>query len=384
MKCRLGDLARVSSSKRIYAKEYTTSGIPFYRGKEIIELGSGHLVSNKLFISKDRFNQIRSKYDDVPEKDDVLITAVGTIGETYLVKSRDLPFYFKDGNLIKLSKWNRQIVLPEYMYYWLNSYTGKMAIKKITIGSTQQAITIRELSDIELDLPPIREQGKIAQRLSTLDFSIDNNKHINANLVELSNTIFKQILVSNDLHEFTINDIGTVAGGGTPSKKIISYWNGNIPWLSPKDLSNKPRIFTSSGENYITQQGLDNSSTKLLPRNTVLFSSRAPIGYLSIAKNRIATNQGFKSVIPNKQYPFWFIYELLKVETPRIINEANGSTFKEVSGSRLKQHIVYVPKSSDVLRYNSIFISLFQKVMQSESEIDTLNSLKRALLNKLF
>ena len=227
-------------------------------------------------------------------------------------------------------------------------------------------------------------QNKIANNLRILDNKISLNNQINANLVELSNTIFKQILVSNDLHEFTINDIGTVAGGGTPSKKIISYWNGNIPWLSPKDLSNKPRIFTSSGENYITQQGLDNSSTKLLPRNTVLFSSRAPIGYLSIAKNRIATNQGFKSVIPNKQYPFWFIYELLKVETPRIINEANGSTFKEVSGSRLKQHIVYVPKSSDVLRYNSIFISLFQKMMQSESEIDTLNSLKRALLNKLF
>lgn len=182
MKCRLGDLARVSSSKRIYAKEYIANGIPFYRGKEIIELGSGRLLSNKLFISKDRFNQIKSKYNDVPEKDDVLITAVGTIGETYLVKSRDLPFYFKDGNLIKLSKWNRQIVLPEYMYYWLNSYAGKMAIKKITIGSTQQAITIRALSDVELDLPPISEQGKIAQGLSTLDFSIDNNKHINANL----------------------------------------------------------------------------------------------------------------------------------------------------------------------------------------------------------
>lgn len=207
---------------------------------------------------------------------------------------------------------------------------------------------------------------------------------LNDNLVKISNTIFKQILNSNNLHELTINDIGTVAGGGTPSKKITSYWNGNIPWLSPKDLSNKPRIFTSSGENYITQQGLDNSSTRLLPRNTVLFSSRAPIGYLSIAENRIATNQGFKSVIPNKQYPFWFIYELLKVETPRIINEANGSTFKEVSGSRLKQHIVCVPKSSDVLRYNSIFISLFQKMMQSEAEIDTLNSLKRTLLNKLF
>ena len=206
MKYRLGDLARISSSKRIYAKEYTTSGIPFYRGKEIIELSSGHLVSNKLFISKDRFNQIRSKYDDVPEKDDVLITAVGTIGKTYLVKSRDLPFYFKDGNLIKLSKWNRQIVLPEYMYYWLNSYTGKMAIKKITIGSTQQAITIRELSDIELDLPPINEQGKIAQRLSILDVKIDNNKHINANLDELLSAIYNH-LVGDKNHNAKLSDI---------------------------------------------------------------------------------------------------------------------------------------------------------------------------------
>ncbi len=207
---------------------------------------------------------------------------------------------------------------------------------------------------------------------------------LNANLVEISNTLFKEILNSNNLHKLTINDIGTVAGGGTPSKKITSYWNGDIPWLSPKDLSSTPRIFTSSGKNYITQQGLENSSTKLLPRNTILFSSRAPIGYISIANNRIATNQGFKSVIPNKQYPFWFIYELLKLETPNIINEANGSTFKEISGSRLKQHTVYVPERSDLLKYNLIFTSLFQKIMQSESEIDTLSTLKRTLLNKLF
>ncbi|MEK1396303.1 restriction endonuclease subunit S [Limosilactobacillus fermentum] len=277
----------------------------------------------------------------------------------------------------------KNMVYDRYVYYYFKKM-GSFYDKKAT-GTVFTSIDKKELESLKIKIPAsYDDQKRIADRLATLDRKIHLNQQLNANLVEISNTIFKQILISNDLHEFTINDIGTVAGGGTPSKKITSYWNGNIPWLSPKDLSNKPRIFTSSGENYITQQGLDNSSTKLLPRNTVLFSSRAPIGYLSIAKNRIATNQGFKSVIPNKQYPFWFIYELLKVETPRIINEANGSTFKEVSGSRLKQHIVYVPKSSDVLRYNSIFISLFQKMMQSESEIDTLNSLKRALLNKLF
>ena len=220
MKCRLGDLARVSSSKRIYAKEYIANGIPFYRGKEIIELGSGRLLSNKLFISKDRFNQIRSKYDDVPEKNDVLITAVGTIGETYLVKSRDLPFYFKDGNLIKLSKWNRQIVLPEYMYYWLNSYAGKMAIKKITIGSTQQAITIRALSDVELDLPPISEQGKIAQGLSTLDFSIDNNKHINANLTNQLNSMFDKMYYESSSRIELMNFVSEMKSGDWGKAKL--------------------------------------------------------------------------------------------------------------------------------------------------------------------
>ena len=220
MKCRLGDLARVSSSKRIYAKEYIANGIPFYRGKEIIELGSGRLLSNKLFISKDRFNQIKSKYNDVPEKDDVLITAVGTIGETYLVKSRDLPFYFKDGNLIKLSKWNRQIVLPEYMYYWLNSYAGKMAIKKITIGSTQQAITIRALSDVELDLPPISEQGKIAQGLSTLDFSIDNNKHINANLTNQLNSMFDKMYYESSSRIELMNFVSEMKSGDWGKAKL--------------------------------------------------------------------------------------------------------------------------------------------------------------------
>lgn len=342
--------------------------------------------NNLISLSNSRFNNLDKRNvpnEKVLKENDVLInsTGVGTAGRVAQVNDLKEKMTV-DGHMIII----RPTKTVNPVFYGYAVIANQYKIEQLAEGSTGQTEINRDrlLKDIYIKLPSLDIQNKIANNLRILDNKISLNNQINANLVELSNTIFKQILVSNDLHEFTINDIGTVAGGGTPSKKIISYWNGNIPWLSPKDLSNKPRIFTSSGENYITQQGLDNSSTKLLPRNTVLFSSRAPIGYLSIAKNRIATNQGFKSVIPNKQYPFWFIYELLKVETPRIINEANGSTFKEVSGSRLKQHIVYVPKSSDVLRYNSIFISLFQKMMQSESEIDTLNSLKRALLNKLF
>ncbi|MBA2914980.1 type I restriction endonuclease [Lactobacillus crispatus] len=207
---------------------------------------------------------------------------------------------------------------------------------------------------------------------------------INDNLLELAKTIFKNIIRTSSLHALTINDVGTVIGGGTPSKKVSKYWNGNIPWISPKDLSNYPNVFTSRGENSITQNGLDNSSTKLLPQKTVLFSSRAPIGYISIANNEITTNQGFKSVIPDKNYPFWFIYELLKSETPKIINEANGSTFKEISGSKLKQHTISIPTSVEVMKYNSVFLPIFEKIQQSEEEIDKLNQIKNILLNKFF
>lgn len=209
-------------------------------------------------------------------------------------------------------------------------------------------------------------------------------REINDNLLELTRTIFKNIIKTSSLHTLTINDVGTVIGGGTPSKKVSKYWNGNIPWISPKDLSNHPNVFTSRGENSITQNGLDNSSTKLLPQKTVLFSSRAPIGYISISNNEITTNQGFKSVIPDKNYPFWFIYELLKSETPKIINEANGSTFKEISGGKLKQHIISIPTSIEVMKYNSAFLPIFEKIQQSEEEIDKLNQIKNILLNKFF
>ena len=98
---------------------------------------------------------------------------------------------------------------------------------------------------------------------------------------------------------FKIKEIGQVIGGGTPSTANSGYYGGDIPWLSPKDLSNYKKRYISHGEKNITKLGLDNSSAKLMPEGTVLLSSRAPIGYIAIAANEICTNQGFKSIIPN-------------------------------------------------------------------------------------
>lgn len=141
-----------------------------------------------------------------------------------------------------------------------------------------------------------------------------------------------------------ISDIGTVVGGATPStKNIENYENGTIAWITPKDLSTFSGRYIKQGERNITELGLKSCSTQLLPKDTVLFSSRAPIGYVAIAENEVCTNQGFKSVIPNKNIDPLFLFYLLKYNKDTIESMGSGTTFKEVSGNTMKNIVVRVP-----------------------------------------
>jgi len=145
--------------------------------------------------------------------------------------------------------------------------------------------------------------------------------------------------------ECKISDIGTVVGGATPSTKDPSnYVDREIAWITPKDLSTFRGRFISRGERDITEKGLNSCSTQMLPPNTVLFSSRAPIGYIAIAANPLCTNQGFKSVIPAKDTDPLFLYYLLQYKKEEIESLGSGTTFKEVSGSTMKGIKVRVPE----------------------------------------
>lgn len=144
--------------------------------------------------------------------------------------------------------------------------------------------------------------------------------------------------------ECKISDIGTVVGGATPStKKTENYDGGHIAWITPKDLSSFSGRYIQRGERNITESGLKSCSAQLLPKNTVLFSSRAPIGYVAIAANKVCTNQGFKSVIPNENTDSLFLYYLLKYNKDKIEGMGSGTTFKEVSGNTMKNIVVSVP-----------------------------------------
>lgn len=174
----LGDICTISSSKRIFAKEYKSEGIPFYRGKEVIEKHNGNNVSTELYISKERYEEIKSKYD-VPGKGDILLTSVGTLGVPWLVDEED--FYFKDGNLTWL-RCNEKI-LSGYLYLWLNSAEAQNQIDAKCIGSTQKALTIETLNKFQITLPSLELQEKIVSVINPIEARINSNKKINENLV---------------------------------------------------------------------------------------------------------------------------------------------------------------------------------------------------------
>lgn len=143
-------------------------------------------------------------------------------------------------------------------------------------------------------------------------------------------------------------ELGTIVGGATPATSREEYYNGDIPWLTPKDLAGYTGRYISRGERNITKTGLESCSAKMLPKGTVLFSSRAPIGYVAIAQNEICTNQGFKSVIPNENVNPLFLYYLLKYNKEKIEAVGSGTTFKEVSGATMRNVEVYMPIELEV------------------------------------
>lgn len=188
-----------------------------------------------------------------------------------------------------------------------------------------------------------------------------------------------------EFKKYKIQEIGEVIGGGTPSTKKSEYYGGNIPWITPKDLSNFKEVFISEGERNITEEGLKNSSARTLPSNTVLMTSRAPIGYLAIAKNEVTTNQGFKSIICNESLvkPL-FLYYSLKNDMDKIKSLGTGSTFSEISGKVVKNIEINIPSIEYQTIIEYILGNFDKKIELNQKIIANLEELSQTLFKRWF
>ena len=187
---------------------------------------------------------------------------------------------------------------------------------------------------------------------------------------------------------YTISEIGDIISGATPKTNVLTNFGGEIPWLTPADLSGYTEKYISHGARNLTQQGYDSCSTHLIPAGTVLLSSRAPIGYVAIAKNEICTNQGFKSIVPKTFVNSEFLYYQLKSLKNTLQNLGSGTTFKELSAKKLATVQVVIPSLEEQKSIVSKIEELFSKLDASVAELKTakekLKVYRQAVLKEAF
>ena len=210
---------------------------------------------------------------------------------------------------------------------------------------------------------------------------------INDNLEEQIELYYQYLFVSNAKSEWkkgTISNLGDVIGGGTPSKARPEYYTENgIGWITPKDLAITKAKFISHGENDISELGLKNSSAKIMPKGTILLSSRAPIGYIAIASGEVTTNQGFKSVVPYPEIGTAYVYSFIKHNIPVIEGLGSGTTFKEVSGGTMRNVPAIIPDEGTLRKFTDFCTPLLNQQYVISEENRKLTSLREYLLPML-
>lgn len=185
--------------------------------------------------------------------------------------------------------------------------------------------------------------------------------------------------------ECTLDKLGEIVGGATPSTKCEDYYGGSIPWITPKDLSSFKGRYITSGERNITEKGLASCSAQMMPKDAVLFTSRAPIGYVAIASQSVCTNQGFKSIVVNEKADPLFVYYLLKYNKDAIEAMGSGTTFKEVSGKTMRAVKVRIPLDvSYQKRIAAVLDSLDTKIENNERINDNLEQQAQAIYHERF
>lgn len=191
----LGELMEITSSKRIFMSDYNEDGVPFYRSKEIIERAAGKSISTDLYITRDKYEEIKRKFS-APIEGDILLTSVGTLGISYQVQAND-EFYFKDGNLTWFRNFSDKIN-SRFLLYWLRSPIARRAFEMVAIGSTQKALTIDSLKKIKINLPDILTQLNIVNVLDSLEGKLNVNRQIKQTLEQIAQAIFKSWFVNFD------------------------------------------------------------------------------------------------------------------------------------------------------------------------------------------
>jgi len=406
-KVKLGKVVDITSSKRIFAREYLKEGIPFYRGKEIIEKFNGNKISLDLFISQKKYDEIKVKFG-VPQSGDMLLTSVGTLGVPYLVDQNE-KFYFKDGNLTWFRKHNG--IDSKFLFYWILSSLGKEQLMKHTIGSSQQALTIDGLKNIDIFLPKIDEQKRIISILSSFDDKIELNNKINKTLEEMANTIFKEWFIKFrfpgwEKTEFIDSELGKIPIGWEVIKleKILKLKHG-YAFKGNKFINEKTNNIVVRMGNFQENSGLQflNNTVYLKnidSQNKYLLNPGDIVMILSdiTREGRLIGNVG---IIPDDGKNYFLNQRVAKIETDKkyilyllnlftskefhqhCLSRADSATVLNLKNEHIHDYEIALPENNIFKRFDELIEPIINKKEHIKYENQKLSLMRDLLLPKL-
>lgn len=394
---KLGAHCEITSSKRIFYSEYVDSGIPFYRSKEIIELSQGQSISEPLYISQQKYEEIKSIFG-VPSPGDMLLTSVGTIGVPYIVTS-DERFYFKDGNLTWFRNFDNSL-LSKYLYYWICSSDGYGILNNTTIGSSQKALTITSLKKIELPIPPIDVQYRIVDILSAYDSLIENNQKQIKLLEEAAQRLYKEWFVNLRFPGYEnvkiidgvpegwkvgrADNFFDITIGKTPPRAEKQFFvNGNVgvPWVSIADMGNSETYIFKTSEG-LTHDAIEKHNVKVVPEGTILVSFKLTLGRVSITTKEMCTNEAIAHFRINEPALREYTYSYLKYFKYDTLG--NTSSISKAVNSKIIKGMPFVMPSGGIVQlYSKIVSPIFNLIRDKQALIVRLSEARDRLLPKL-
>lgn len=377
---KLGEIGSVSMNKRIFKDETSTIGeIPFYK----IGTFGGKADA---FITRKKYEEYKKKYP-YPQKGNLLISASGSIGR--IIEYNGEEAYYQDSNIVWLDHDNTILDVFLKPTYEIIKWDG-------IEGTTIKRLYNKNILNTVIYKPNIDEQRKIGKLFIILNNTVQLHEDYLQLLYDFRSFLLQKMFSINDtfpnlrFKQFNdkwkykkLGEVADIVSGGTPDTTKHDYWNGSINWYTPAEVGNK--IFVSDSQRKITNIGLENSSAKILPVGTVLFTSRAGIGKTAILKEKGSTNQGFQSIVPKQKFlDSYFIFSMSNILKKYGESHGAGSTFLEISGKELAKAKISLPSITEQKHISKVLFKLDTIITFQKQKIDNLKKLKQFLLQNMF
>ncbi|MBI2776793.1 MAG: restriction endonuclease subunit S [Chloroflexi bacterium] len=318
--------------------------------------------------------------------DDVILTSEAPLGEVAYLGS-DVDWVL--GQRLFAMRSDKRRLHGRFLYYALQTDPSRSDLHSRATGTTAQGVRQTELRRVRIPLPPLTEQRRIAGILGALDDKIELNRRLSEALEATARALFRSRFVAEAGTEAdgwracTIGDLAEIVGGSTPSTTEPRFWNGSHYWATPKDLAGLKTPVVLRTERMLTDAGIGQISSGLLPPGTVLMSSRAPIGYLAITEVPVAINQGFIAMKPRPGVSGLFLLLWAASSQDQILSRANGSTFLEISKSSFRPIEVLAPPADAMASFDRVVRPIHERVVANERQIGVLAAIRDALLPRL-